>query len=109
MAGEERKEKKLEEQMSHAGREEGTHRSWKGTQEWQKPVCVSNERVWRRVDCFPDHFPSAQIAKRKMRGWMRRRLSGLLPALILLFHNLKFFLSEDQMEYFSITLAGKMI
>lgn len=46
----------------------GTHRSWKGTQEWQKPFCVSNERVWSvrtRYSLFTSH---PRIAKKKNEG-----------------------------------------
>lgn len=71
----------------------GTHRSWKGTQEWQKPFCVSNERVFERVDSLTvclHHTP--ELLKEKWGGWMRRH-AGYFQLWFYYSTTSKFFLS----------------
>ena len=78
----------------------GTHRSWKGTQEWQKPFVflMSESGACGLATVCVHHTP--ELLKRKMRG-LDEKTRGLLPTLILLFHNFEILSQWSQMEYFT--------
>ena len=87
----------------------GTHRSWKGTQEWQKPFCVFNEQVWSmwtRYSLFTSH---PRIAKKKNEGvgWEDMRVTSNSDSTIPQLQNSSSVKPDG--IFHSITLAGKMI